>query len=340
MDYRLHSLYRPLQINGMTTGSGYAECHPSASLLPYVACYWESGTHEQGMNELDQFPEWTHRSPQMRSAPGEVHQRNQQEGLAVFARVLPDGCSDILLTYDPVREELDMSYCGNYTKPFAFHEEPATEVDTRSRGAGYTFGVRFFPGGARVFHGISLDEFTDQRIPLEQCWPRSATELRELGERMLETTSFRERARLMDTYLNSWISSTLLHGHMAEGDLMKNVLHRIFTSRGQTSIQELAALETVSERQLHRYCKPWIGISPKRFSEVVRCQQVLASIQQGHIQDWAELAVAHGFFDQAHLIRHFRAWYGATPGVAAAEHKQKLSVMYNTSRTYSGTLQI
>ncbi|WP_018883719.1 AraC family transcriptional regulator [Paenibacillus massiliensis] len=340
MDYRLHSLYRPLQINGMATGNGYAECHPSASLLPYVACYWESGAHEQLMNDFEQFAEWIHGSPQRQSAPGEVYQRNQQEGLVVSARVLPDGCSDILLTYDPVREELDMSYCGNYTKPFVFHEEPATEVSTSNRGAGYTFGVRFFPGGARVFHGISLDEFTDQRIPLEQCWPRSATELRELGERMLETTSFRERARLMDTYLNSWISSTLLHGHMAEGDLMKNVLHRIFTSGGQTSIQELAAQETVSERQLHRYFKPWIGISPKRFSEVVRCQQVLASIQQGHIQDWAELAVAHGFFDQAHLIRHFRAWYGATPGVAAAEHKQKMSVMYNTPRPYSGTLQV
>lgn len=144
MDYRLHSLYRPLQINGMTTGSGYAECHPSASLLPYVACYWESGAHEQLMNEFEQFAEWIHGSPQMQSAPGEVYQRNQQEGLAVSARVLPDGCSDILLTYDPVRKELDMSYCGNYTKPFVFHEEPATEVSTSNRGAGYTFGVRFF----------------------------------------------------------------------------------------------------------------------------------------------------------------------------------------------------
>lgn len=339
MDYRLHSLYRPLQINGMATGSRYAECHPSPSLLPYVACYWESGTHGQGMDELDQFPEWIHRSPQMQPTPGEgYHLRNQQEGVAVSARVLPDGCSDILLTYDPVREELDMSYCGNYTKPFAFHEEP--EVGTSSSGTGYTFGVRFFPGGARVFHGIALDEFTDRRIPLEQCWPRSAAELQELGERMLATTSFRERARLMDTYLNSWISSTLLHEHMSEGDLMKNVLHRIFTSGGQTSIQELAAQETVSERQLHRYFKPWIGISPKRFSEVVRCQQVLACIQQGHIRDWAELAMAQGFFDQAHLIRQFRAWYGATPGVAATEYERKLSVMYNTSRPYSGTLLV
>ncbi|MFB5760266.1 helix-turn-helix domain-containing protein [Paenibacillus medicaginis] len=322
MDYRLHSLFQPLQINGTTPGSRYVECLPSAAVLPYVACYWESGTEEWTIDGL-----------------AELNELDVMEDVSVTARVLPDGCSDILITNDLMQGELDMSYCGNYTQPFAFYKEPSKAAATNGTGTGYTFGVRFFPGGARVFHGMALDEFTDRRIPLEQCWPGTVGELQELRERMQQTTSFRERVRLIDAYLNRWLNDALLYRRMPGSDLLKNVLHRIFTSRGQSSIKELATLETVSERQLHRSFKPWIGISPKRFSEVVRSHQVLACIQRGNVHDWPEIALAYGYFDQAHLIRHFRAWYGATPGVAAQEHQQKLSVMYNTSRISSGRLR-
>ncbi|MFS0870590.1 DUF6597 domain-containing transcriptional factor [Paenibacillus xylanilyticus] len=290
MDARLHPLFQPIQINGTDLQTYYMEQPPSPVLTAYIACFWESGTTPYGGYNLTE---------------------------GVPSRVLPDGCTDILITYDAVCQQHSFAYCGNYTEPFAIPKPLDVTVT-----ADYTFGVRFFPGGARYFHGLPLESFTDRRVSLEECWPAKIDELR---ERMAGTKSFEERVQVMETVL------CLLpdDGSTYERDLMKNALHRIFVHGGRLSVNELASREVVSERQLHRKFGEWVGISPKRFSEVVRFHRVLSDIHQGLRTDWATLALNHGFFDQAHLIRQFRKLYGETPLTAAREHRRRLSELYN-----------
>ncbi|WP_458125709.1 helix-turn-helix domain-containing protein [Paenibacillus sp. Z3-2] len=302
MDHSLHPLFKPIQINGTYPNSYYVEKIPAADLMAYVACYWESGSLPNTHADV---------------AAGEGRERSV---MTVPARVLPDGCTDMLITYDPVCSVHSYAYCGNYTEPFAVPESS----DDDAPAGDYTFGVRFFPGGAHVFHGMPLEWFTDKRIALQECWPEK---LNELQERMAETNSFTERVEVMNTYL----SPLSVQASTYENDLMKNVLHRIFKDGGRMSVQEIALREVVSERQLHRKFSEWIGISPKRFSEVVRFHRVLGSIHQGHTADWAMLAQNHGFFDQAHLIRQFRKFYGETPLTAARERGRMLSDLYNRS---------
>lgn len=300
MDRSLHPLFKPIQINGTYPNSYYVEKIPAAGLTAYVACYWESGSLPNTHADV---------------ASGEGRERSV---MTVPSRVLPDGCTDMLITYDPVCSVHSYAYCGNYTQPFAVPESS----DDDATAGDYTFGVRFFPGGAHVFHGMPLEWFTDKRIALQECWPEK---LNELQERMAETNRFAERVEVMNAYL----SPLSVQASRYENDLMKNVLHRIFKDGGRMSVQELAMREVVSERQLHRKFSEWIGISPKRFSEVVRFHRVLDSIHQGHTTDWAMLAQNHGFFDQAHLIRQFRKFYGETPLTAAREHGRMLSDLYN-----------
>ncbi|MCW3793592.1 helix-turn-helix domain-containing protein [Paenibacillus sp. LS1] len=302
MDHSLHSMFKPIQMNGTYPNSYYVEKIPAVGLMAYVACYWESGSLPNTHADVI----WREgREPSVMTVP---------------ARVLPDGCTDMLITYDPVCSEHSYAYCGNYTQPFAV-PEPS---DDGSPAGDYTFGVRFFPGGAHVFHGMPLEWFTDKRVALQECWPEK---LNELQERMAETNCFAERVEVMNAYL----SPLSVQASTSENDLMKNVLHRIFIDGGRMTVQELAMREVISERQLHRKFSEWVGISPKRFSEVVRFHRVLSDIHQGNTTDWAMLAQNHGFFDQAHLIRQFRKFYGETPLTAAREHGRMLSDLYNRS---------
>lgn len=302
MDHSLHPLFKPIQMNGTYSNSYYVEKIPATGLMAYVACYWESGSLSSTRRDV---------------AKGAGR---DQSVISVPARVLPDGCTDMLITYDHVRSKYAYAYCGNYTQPFTI-PEPS---DDGPPAGDYTFGVRFFPGGAHVFHGMPLEWFTDKRVALQECWPEG---LNELQERMAETNSFAERVEVMNAYLNPLSVQT----STSENDLMKNVLHRIFIDGGRMSVQELAMREVISERQLHRRFSEWVGISPKRFSEVVRFHRVLSDIHQGYTADWAMLAQNHGFFDQAHLIRQFRKFYGETPLTAAREHGRMLSDLYNRS---------
>lgn len=156
-----------------------------------------------------------------------------------------------------------------------------------------------------------------------------------MSERVFEARDFNERVRIMDEYLNQLLLRQRTNGC----DLMKNLLHRIFVSAGSVGVKELAECEAISERQLNRKFGQWIGISPKKFSEVVRFQSVLHSIQSGGGLDWTELALKHSFFDQAHLIRDFRRFYGDSP-LTAAKDLRKLSDFYNTRLEASTILKI
>ncbi|MBE0339581.1 helix-turn-helix domain-containing protein [Paenibacillus sp. 23TSA30-6] len=302
MDPLLHSLFRPIQVNGSDSSTTYIEKRPSAPLRAYVACYWESGP-----------------------VTGEVLEGNlgvscgneatlSLSGEEAVDRVLPDGCTDILLKYNPVSRSQDISYCGTFTHPFVSARQAGSETRI--------FAVRFFPGGAHYFHGMPTHLFTGGNYRLDDIWPEN---IEIIGERILEARDFNERVRIMDEYLNQLI----LRQGTNDCDLMKNLLHRIFVSSGSMSVKELAERETISERQINRKFGQWIGISPKKFSEVVRFQSVLHSIQSGGGLDWTELALKHSFFDQAHLIRDFRRFYGDSPLTAARDFR-KLSDFYNT----------
>ncbi|MFK4438035.1 DUF6597 domain-containing transcriptional factor [Paenibacillus sp. RC21] len=312
MDPLLHSLFRPIQVNGSDSSTTYIEKRPSAALRAYVACYWESGP-----------------------VTGEVLEGNlgvlcgneatlSLSGEEAVDRVLPDGCTDILLKYNPVSKRQDISYCGTFTHPFVSARQAGTETRI--------FAVRFFPGGAHYFHGMPTHLFTGGNYRLDDIWPEN---IEIIGERILEARDFNERVRMMDEYLNQLI----LRQGTNDCDLMKNLLHRIFVSSGSMSVKELAEREAISERQINRKFGQWIGISPKKFSEVVRFQSVLQSIQSGNPLDWTELALEHSFFDQAHLIRDFRRFYGDSP-LTAAKDLRKLSDFYNTRPEASAILKI
>jgi AraC-like DNA-binding protein len=56
-----------------------------------------------------------------------------------------------------------------------------------------------------------------------------------------------------------------------------------------------------------------VGLTPKRFARVRRFQRLLAAVGDGPDVDWARLAIECRYYDQAHLIRDFRAFTDGCP---------------------------
>jgi AraC-like DNA-binding protein len=56
-------------------------------------------------------------------------------------------------------------------------------------------------------------------------------------------------------------------------------------------------------------------MTPKRYSRLRRFQHVLAMAgRRAEKPDWAQIAAAGGYADQAHLTHEFKAFSGITPG--------------------------
>lgn len=103
------------------------------------------------------------------------------------------------------------------------------------------------------------------------------------------------------------------------------------------SMRRLAGLLDIGERSLQRRFKAETGASAKQFARIERMQQAVAAHRAG--LDWAGVAHASGFTDQAHLIRDFRALAGVPPEAfcrrAAAERVQAWNTELAASDFYN-----
>lgn len=80
-------------------------------------------------------------------------------------------------------------------------------------------------------------------------------------------------------------------------------------------VHRLADALEISERQLERRFRTGIGMSPKQFARVARCERIL--VARGHGHGWADIAASSGFADQAHMVREFKRMVGTAPDAFA-----------------------
>lgn len=67
----------------------------------------------------------------------------------------------------------------------------------------------------------------------------------------------------------------------------------------------------LSERSLQRIFKNHIGISPKKFAEIVKLENSIALFRRG--KTLTDVCYESGYYDQPHFIKSFRHFTGLTP---------------------------
>jgi len=226
----------------------------------------------------------------------------QGDTVPALERVLPNARVHLMVNLD---EDEFRTYEGaavQRTKGAVLagpHSE-ATVIDTREQR--HLVTVNFRLGGAARFFDTPLGETRDQLIELDLLWGRDGAVLR---EQLLEAPTPAATLQILE--------STLLR-HLVdarEPDPAIAFAARAF-ERGGSIAQVTEHLGLLPKTFVRRF-RNQAGVTPKRFSRVRRLQRLVQSIRDPRAADWAELAVQHGYTDQAHLIHDFRELTGLTP---------------------------
>jgi len=170
-------------------------------------------------------------------------------------------------------------------------------------------GVVFRPGAAtRFFEGSALD-FYGRAVPLASVWGPTADSL---IDRLAEAGSARTRLAILEaTLANVWRERDGKSGVVPPA-----VEHALRTFHATPRIKTIAAVSREvgwSRRWLTQSFADAVGMVPKRYCRLLRFQHAVRQVASGRQVDWAGLAIASGFFDQAHLAHEFRAFSGLTP---------------------------
>ena len=208
-------------------------------------------------------------------------------------RVLPNGTSEIVVVLDNDRERPVV--CGAHSESFV--------IETASRPT--LLGVHFRPGGAVPFLRVPADELTNTLVSLDALWGGLASELK---DRLLEAGSWAARFRIVEAVL-----LTRLTGPPGRHPAVAFALNVIQAAPHTHTIGRLTERIGISPRRFIQVFTAEVGLTPKVFCRVRRFQRVLALIERNEEIDWADVAVAGGYYDQAHFIHDFRAFSGINP---------------------------
>jgi len=208
-------------------------------------------------------------------------------------RVLPTGTTEIVFPLSHDRS--GPVVCGPHSESFI--------IDTADRPM--LLGVHFKPGHAVPFLKVPAYEFGNVHAPLDVVWGGLASEVK---ERLLEARTWGARFRILETALLAQLASPA-----APHPAVVFAVGEIQAMPHMQTIGRIADRIGLSPRRFIEVFTADVGLTPKVFSRVLRFQRVLALIRRERQIAWADIAVAGGYYDQAHFIHDFRAFSGMNP---------------------------
>ena len=80
-------------------------------------------------------------------------------------------------------------------------------------------------------------------------------------------------------------------------------------------------------KYLERHFLQIVGPTPKRFTRIARFQYVMQTLRYTAFHAWPSIALDCGYYDQAHFIKEFKAFTGATPSEFIARQNQMAEML-------------
>jgi AraC-like DNA-binding protein len=157
----------------------------------------------------------------------------------------------------------------------------------------------------QLLGGRPLNELSGQLLDLTDLLGGDG---RRLGERLRETASWRQRFARLDRFLLGRLA-----GGPRPSPEVGRAWARLVASGGRVPIGRLAEEVGWSHRHLLARFRRQVGLGPKTAARLVRFERVLGRLEEGRGLDWGRVAREVGYADQAHLIRDFHQFAGATP---------------------------
>jgi AraC-like DNA-binding protein len=170
--------------------------------------------------------------------------------------------------------------------------------------------VNFAPPGAYRFFGVPMHELADRMVALGDIYGSEAAILR---DRLGEEPDWERRFDLTEAFVEQRLAAVNRPASAtawAYGELLR--------ANGAIRIETIAAKLEWSRKHLAEKFRAEIGLAPKTVGRMARFNQALRLARLRSSGGWAGIAAECGYADQAHLVREFREFAGATPAAWAA----------------------
>lgn len=169
------------------------------------------------------------------------------------------------------------------------------------------FGVSFYPHALAQFFKIHASALVDEMPDI--CYFNGKKLVSQL-----QNTSHQEKINILSRFFEEKLPGiqpdSFIHQLVHTEDIHQE---HIFS--------DLPKRYAVSERQLQRKVKEYIGISLKKYQRIDKFEKALQLLNDGNFETLSTLAHQLNYFDQSHFIRDFSFFSGSAPLAYCSKEK-------------------
>lgn len=159
--------------------------------------------------------------------------------------------------------------------------------------------------GAYRFTGLPMNELTNSMETFTDLFGSKGVVLQ---RHLLETDDINLRANLIQEFLVSRLQKNDTHNLLVD-----YIIDRISLSNGLLKINDLEKETGYSNRYIRMLFDQYVGVSPKRFAEIVRFNKFHMALIKKPNDEFFENMLYEYYFDQSHFIKTFKRFTGLTP---------------------------
>lgn len=208
--------------------------------------------------------------------------------------VVPDTCVDIVYQIDYTDNVVSGSFFGINDRSFF------ACMNGKSGHLMATFAIRFYAWNAYLF---SDDSFRGTANGCYEVGERFGWLDKALGDKLFEKKTLAEKI----TYVQQLFIKKM--DGLKRQEIVNHAISNMLIHRGSLEISHLARDAFVSSRHLERLFHEYVGITPKKMSNLIRYQFLWRDILFHPNFDILDAMYKFGFTDQAHLMREFKRYH-------------------------------
>ena len=208
--------------------------------------------------------------------------------------VIPDTCVDIIYHIDYTNHTVTGGFCG--VNDCSFHTHSSGTMGHMVS----TFAIRFYAWSAYSFSDDSLQYTMNGYFDVGSRFEWLDKIIR---PKLLKLRTLQEKASFTEQVLLKKLPN------VRENAVINDTIQNILIQKGSLDIAKLAKESFVSTRQLERLFHEYVGITPKKLSNLIRYQFLWRDILCEPDFDVLSMVHKFGYTDQSHLLREFKRYH-------------------------------
>lgn len=208
--------------------------------------------------------------------------------------VIPDTCVDIIYHIDYTNHTVIGGFCG--VNDCSFHTHSSGTMGHMVS----TFAIRFYAWSAYAFADDSLQSTMNGYFDVGSRFEWLDKIIR---PKLLKLRTLQEKASFTEQVLLKKLPN------VRENAVINDTIQNILIQKGSLDIAKLAKESFVSTRQLERLFHEYVGITPKKLSNLIRYQFLWRDILCEPDFDVLSMVHKFGYTDQSHLLREFKRYH-------------------------------